>query len=146
MTNLPVTRTIPHPTPQLAQSLSPEQLDAHRASIASDVEVILQGYWDSQPPPNIKAGILADWADTLEDWTGEQVLYGLRKWRNENPNKRPNPGHILSILKLTRGVAEAKRNPPIARAVEIEPRCDPDVAAEILAEAGYTPKKFGGAT
>lgn len=61
------------------------------------------------PPADVKAGILADWADALEDWTQEQVLYGLRKWRNENPSKKPNPGHVLAILKGLRGVKEAQR-------------------------------------
>ncbi len=54
----------------------------------------------------MKAAILADWADTLEDWTHEQVVWALRKWRNGNPSRRPNPGHILGILKEARGKAE----------------------------------------
>lgn len=112
-TTLPAAVTVPvgSPTPQHAQSLSQDQLDAHRQSIAFDVEVILDGYWDKHPPEQVKAGIMADWADALEDWSQEQVLYGLRKWRNESPNKRPNPGHILSILKGMRGRAEVKRRP-----------------------------------
>lgn len=55
----------------------------------------------------MKAAILADWADTLEDWEPKQVLWGLRKWRNENPSRKPNPGHILGILKEQRGKSEA---------------------------------------
>lgn len=102
-------QSIPSPTPQLAQSLSPEQLADHREKIASDVEIILDGYWDRRPPDHIKAGILADWADTLEDWHHEQVVYALRKWRDEKPDKKPNPGHILGILKLERGKAEVAR-------------------------------------
>lgn len=71
--------------------------------------MILQGYWQSMPAENIKAAMLADWADTLEDWTHEQVVWGLRKWRNENPSRKPNPGHILSILKEQRGKSEAAK-------------------------------------
>ena len=106
-----LTAAIPAPTPRHAQSLSADQLDEHRRAIAFDVEVILDGYWEKHPPVHVKAGILADWADTLEDWTQEQVLYVLRKWRSINPNKRPNPGHILAMLKETRGKAELKRRP-----------------------------------
>lgn len=61
------------------------------------------------PPVEIKTAMLADWADSLEDWHHKQVLWALRKWRNENPNKKPNPGHILKLLKDARGKAEAER-------------------------------------
>jgi len=100
--------------------MSPEQLAAHRKAIAFDVEVILDGYWDKRPPEDVKAGILADWSDTLEDWSGEQVLFALRKWRDENENKKPNPSHILSILKELRGKAEVER----ARLAPVEPRAE----------------------
>lgn len=59
----------------------------------------------------MKAGILADWMDTLEDWTHEQVVYALRKWRNDMPDKRPNPGHILAMMKDLRGRKIAKTLP-----------------------------------
>jgi len=130
------------PTPQLTRSMSRDEQDAHRARIAFDVEVILDGYWKDRPPENVKAGILADWADTLEDWTQEQTLYALRKWRNENPSRKPNPGHILGILKMMRGKAEVKRNPP-APAPQIErQRATKTEAAAIMAEYDFAPKRF----
>lgn len=136
------TRAIATPTPRHAQSLSQDQLDAHRRAIAFDVEVILDGYWKDRPPENVKAGILADWADTLEDWTQEQILYALRKWRNENPSRKPNPGHILGILKMMRGKAEVKRNPP-APAPQIErQRATKTEAVAIMENAGFAPKRF----
>jgi len=122
--------------------MSRDEQDAHRARIAFDVEVILDGYWKDRPPEQVKSGILADWADTLEDWTQEQVLYALRKWRNENPSRKPNPGHILGILKMMRGKAEVKRNPP-APAPQIErKRATADEAAAIMENAGFAPKRF----
>lgn len=71
--------------------------------------MILDGYWKDRPDAEMKARILADWADTLEDWHQGDVLGALRKWRNENPNKKPNPGHILGLLKEARGRAESER-------------------------------------
>lgn len=149
-TEITTRAAIPAPTPQVAQSLSPEQLDAHRAGIAFDVEVILDGYWDRQPPADVKAGILADWADALEDWTQEQVLYGLRKWRNENPNRKPNPGHILGILKELRGRKEVERAALSKPAKEPEQRPAPTDeerarVAAMVAELG-TAKRIGGAS
>ena len=127
------TRKIPAPTPRHAQSLSPEALAEYRRRIASEMEIFLDGYWDKQPPPQIKAGILADWADSLDDWSLEQIVYALRKWRDDNPSKRPNPGHIKGLLLSLRGHAEAKRIP--------QPEPEPNVKrisdkrrAEIMAE------------
>ncbi len=93
--------------------MQPRELEDHRRAIASDVEMILDGYWKDRPAPEMKARILADWADTLEDWEQRQVLWALRKWRNDFPNKKPNPGHILIVLKDKRGRAVAERAKPI---------------------------------
>lgn len=142
MNEITARQRIAAPTPQLTRSMSQGEQDAHRARIAFDVEVILDGYWKDRPPENVKAGILADWADTLEDWTQDQILYALRKWRNETPSRKPNPGHILGILKMMRGKAEVNRNPP-APAPQIErQRATPEEAAAILSNAGYAPKRF----
>ena len=142
--NLPATRAIAAPTPQLAQSLSQDRLDEHRAKIAFEVEVIMDGYWDKHPPAHVKAGIMADWADSLEDWTQEQILYALRKWRDQFPSKKPNPGHIKGMLKETRGRAEARRNPAPKPAEPANNRVTADATQAIMDEIGWRPKTFGG--
>lgn len=101
-TELTTKHDLPTPTPQHSQSLQPQELEEHRTKIAFDVEVVLRGYWQTNPPEAIKVAEMADWADTLENWTHEQVVWGLRKWRNENPSRKPNPGHILSLLLVQR--------------------------------------------
>ena len=53
----------------------------------------------------MKAAILADWMDELEDWHIDQIRDALRKWRRLNASKKPNPAHILGILKGSRGKA-----------------------------------------
>lgn len=98
--------------------------------------MILQGYWQQQLPDAIKAAHLADWSDTLQDWTHEQVLWGLRKWRNENPSKKPNPGHILSILKAQRGKTEAAKMQQPATEPERKPATKEE-ASSALREAGF---------
>ena len=147
MSNLPSTRaSFPAPTPQLSQSLSPAALETHRTQIAFDVEVVLSGYWQTEMDPKMKAAVMADWADELEDWTIEQVRWGLRSWRRENPRRKPNPGDILGILKAQRGKAEAAKLAALPR-----PQPEPhqpvsrDVAAEILARAGFAPRRVAGA-
>jgi hypothetical protein len=98
------------------------------------VEVILDGYWKDRPADALKAGIMADWMDTLQDWSHEQVVYGLRKWRNENPSRKPNPGHILAILKQARGAKVARTAQRAPEPAQL-PRVTPEAAAEIMARA-----------
>ena len=105
------------------------------------MEVVLDGYWDRMPPDNVKAAILADWADTLEDWTQEQIVWALRKWRNENPNKRPNPGHILALMKEARGKKIAAQVPKQEQD-DARERVSADRAAEIMAQAGFNIRRF----
>jgi len=45
----------------------------------------------------------------LQDWTREQVVWGLRQWNRDNPRARPTPGDILGTLKAMRGKKEAER-------------------------------------
>ena len=96
---------VPTPTPKLTSSLSPQELTAHRANIGFEVEIILDGYWQSRPGDQVRAGILADWMDELQDWDIGQIRHALRRWRNLNPSKKPNPSHIGGILKKERGEA-----------------------------------------
>lgn len=136
-------RDIPTPTPQIARSLSPDQLSAHRQAIAFDVKTILSAYFQPHEDERIKAAQLAWWCDELQDWTQEQVLWALRKWNRDNPDRRPTPGHILSICKDARG----KKFATTIRQPEPEPERKPvnrERAAAIMAEAGFAPRKFGG--
>jgi len=99
------------------------------------------------PPAEIKTAMLADWADSLEDWSHKQVLWALRKWRNDNPNKKPNPGHILKLLKDARGKAEAERmrlsksapEPQAGQVSEDQKRVNAEVANDILKQFGFRP-------
>jgi hypothetical protein len=102
-TELATYQSIPTPTPQIAKSLSPQQLDAHRAKIASEVKVVLSAYFQPHEDERIKAAQLAWWCDELEDWTQEQVVWALRQWNRDNPRLRPTPGDIVAVLKRKRG-------------------------------------------
>ena len=122
---------IPAPTPCVTQSMSPEECAAHRCRISFEVKAFLVGsYWNDRLDPAIETAILADWADELEDWPVDQIRWALREHRRNNPSRKPNPAHILAVLKDRRGRAAAERIARLPRPVEPErPAVDPETRA-----------------
>lgn len=114
----------------MTSSLKPHEQDRHRAQIGLRVEVILDGYWQTRPSDVVKAGILADWMDEMQDWHLDQITAALKEWRNSNPSRKPNPGHICAILKRRRGMVyaggTAERDPVFA----LDRAVTPAIAAE----------------
>lgn len=137
---------VPTPTPQLARSMQPQELEDHREAICFDVEAILDGYWKDSPKLEVKARIMANWADALEDWNSTQINYALNKWVVENPNKKPNHGHIVQILTKARGVAEAKRRARVSAPEQEDERqrATPEQKAAIMAEIMGEQEGIGG--
>ena len=125
--------------------MQPHELEAHRLQISVTVETVLTGYWQDNLPPSLRAAVLADWCDELQDWRPEQVQAALRMWRRDNPDKRPNPGHISRLLKAERGKAVVARMQAQARAPQPEPpRVSKERAAELMAQVGFVAKRMGG--
>ena len=103
----------------------------------------MSGYWQTDMEPMLRAAVMCDWADELQDWTVEQVRWGLRQWRSENPRRKPNPGDIFGILKAQRGKVEAAKMAALAPPPEPpRERITAERAAEILAAAGLAPKRI----
>ena len=143
MTTELTTQKLPAPTPQIAKELSPQQLSEHREKIYSEVKVVLSAYFQPHEAEDIKAAQLAWWCDEMQDWTHEQVVYARRKWNRDKPRLRPTPGDIVALLKRLRGQREAERmQPSQAQAEPQKERVSAERAAEILAEAGFAPKKM----
>lgn len=135
----------PSPTPQMSMGMGPSELMTHRGAIAIEVKIVLSAYFKPSEDDDIRAGQLAWWCDELQDWTQEQVVWALRQWNRDNPDKRPTPGHILGIMTAMRGKREAARLAGLPKPTE--PTRAPVTAAraaEIMAAAGFAPKTFGG--
>lgn len=120
---------LPTVTPEVTKSLSPQEVEGHRAKIAFEVRTVLSVYFQPHEDDAVRAGQLAWWCDELEDWEQEQVVWSLRKWNRDKPRIRPTPGDILAILNKQRGQAEVKR--AAARAESIP---QPDPTSEITPE------------
>lgn len=143
MGNLIVQATIPTPTPQVTRQMDEQEVQRHRAKIAFEVEVILQGYWQAELSSEMKAAVMADWSDELEDWTVEQVRWGLRQWRRDNPRRKPNPGDVVAILKEQRGKTEMAKLAAIAPPQPERPQpVSAEKAAEILAAVGFNVRRI----
>lgn len=107
--------------------------------------MVLAAYFQPFEDPDIITAQLAWWADELQDWTREQVVWGLREWNRRKPDKRPTPGHILDILKRQRGKKEAARMPAYEPQAEPGNRPSAEEANDILRRAGFLPKTIPGA-
>lgn len=99
----------------------------------------MHGYWRDDLPDAMRGAILADWADELEAWPLESIRAALRKHRRENPSRKPNPGHVLAILKESWGrrnveATKAALAPPPEEPTH--PRMTDERRKEILAELG----------
>lgn len=115
--------------------MSPEDRDRHRSRIGLEVEIAFNALWRADDPPHVRAGVLADFADYLEDWPLENIRWGLREWRKDHPKHRPHPEQVAEILQRRRGIEVARRLPPPAP----EPEriiADGETRARILTEAG----------
>lgn len=89
---------LPPMTPLQNVSRSPQEIAAHRGQTAALVDVHLESYWQADVSQMKRMAILADWCDELEKWPVDSIKAALCQWRHSNPNKKPNPGHILQIL------------------------------------------------
>jgi hypothetical protein len=130
-------------TPQVSRGMSTEELKGHRAKIAFEVKTVLSAYFQPHEAEEIRAAQLAWWCDELQDWTREQVVWGLRQWNRENSRARPTPGDILGLLTAMRGKREAaKLNALLKPAEEERMPVTKERAQQIMEAAGFAPKTF----
>lgn len=86
------------------------------------VDVELDGYFRADMSEARRSLVLARWATELQDWTVPMIREACARWVRENPDRRPNYGHILQLLKAAWG----EQNAPAVRAALAAPRPDVD--------------------
>jgi hypothetical protein len=105
---------------------------------------LLSHYWRDDDPVELTSAIGQDWADVLEGLPREMIQRACIQYQREYPRKKPTPGAIYE---------KARSYMPRPAPVSIDqfsPVRDPDeivtseAAARIMAEAGFSPKRFGG--
>lgn len=122
-------------------ALSLQEREAHREWIGGRALTLLNHYWREDDPAEMTAAIARDWADVLEGLPREAIHKAAIQYQRDEPRRKPTPGAIYALARAM------MPKPQIVAAATQEPErtpCSPERAAEIMAEAGFRVKKFGG--
>jgi hypothetical protein len=72
---------------------------------------LLDSYWSSRPSEAVKAEILSDWMDALENFTPDEIRAACRAYiEGQSRDKKPKPGDIVELLVAKR--SEIRRSLP----------------------------------
>lgn len=140
-----LTKTSNHAvTPLLSKSLGSQELKKHRALVAFELEVLAKKVdrfgWERDRGSPAHDRLLVDWMNALQDYPLDEVQTACIAAVAANPNKMPNEVHVKAQIIAAR----AKLVAAAPRPVDPEPaRVTKDAAADIMAQAGYTPKRMG---
>lgn len=138
---------------QIAAAVDAITVPASRAWIMARIASLLTGYYAADVPASIVKMDAEDWADELGDNPEWAIQAAVRWWRSKaNPDrrKRPQPGDIAARIKIEMGVVSVARlaidrfDRGSAFLPKQEPRqpVDRNRANEIVAEAGFAPRRF----
>lgn len=131
----------------LSRSLASPELAKHRALVAVELEVLAKKLdrfgWERDRNSPAHDRLIIDWMDALQDYPLDEIRAACREAVMARPNAMPNEGHILSKIMEARA-AFVRLNPPTTAPEPRQERMSAERAAEIMAEAGFRPKAFGG--
>ena len=99
--------------------------------------------WDRDRGSMAHDRLIADWMDALQDYPLNEVRAACRAWVQDNPRRMPNEGDIRGKILAARSKHVAALPMPDERQAPRD-RLSAERAAEIMAEAGFKPKTFGG--
>lgn len=91
--------------------MPPQDRLKHRAWIGVRIEALLDGYWSARPSEAVKAEILTDWMDALENFTPDEIRAACREYM-EGPDRarKPKTGDLIEMLVAKR--TEIRRSLP----------------------------------
>lgn len=116
--------------------------------VGVELEVLAKKFdrfgWDRDRGSLAHDRTLADWMDALQDYPLSEVKAACRAAVLRSPNKMPNEGHVRAEIMKARAAIVSKL-PMIEAREEPEPRVTKEQAERILEEAGFKPRRFGGA-
>jgi len=131
----------------LSRSLGSQDLAQHRAMVAVELEVLAKKMdrfgWERDRNSPAHDRLVIDWMDALQDYPLDEIRAACREAVLSRPNAMPNEGHI--VTKIMEARARFLRLAPSQPKPELErEKVSADRAAEIMAEVGFRPQRFGG--
>lgn len=120
------------------------------------VAALLNPYFDKDTPQGIREIEAEDWAEAIREYPQWAIERACRWWKsasNSDRRKRPLEGDIVArIRKEMEAVTVARKRIATSdtlaitsgRQEVIDPVISAERAAEIMADAGFKPKTFGG--
>ena len=94
----------------LTKSLSPQELDNHRAQVGLRLEVLVRKTdkfgWDRMDPA-VRTILRKDWMDALQDFTLPEIDDACRAAVLASPDKCPNEGHVRALILKDRAAIRA---------------------------------------
>lgn len=131
----------------LSKSLASQDLAKHRAVIAVELEVLAKKFdrfgWERDRGTAAHDRLITDWMNALQDFPLQEIREACAGVVLDNPGKMPNEGHIRAAIIKARGafVARSRSGDPINRD-EGRAKVSASAVERILAEAGFSPKRF----
>lgn len=129
---------------------------ADTTRIMARVAALLTPYYTGDVPQGVRMIEAEDWAEALAEYPEWAITKACRWWKGaDNPHRRKKPleGDIEARAKTEMGIIkvaemamrhfESGTQPYSPVADEVKRRVSKERAAEILAEAGFTPKRMG---
>lgn len=118
---------------------SPER-QAHRGWIGGRIVTLLGHYWREDDPTELTAALAKDWADLLEGYPRAAIEDACKSYLRDQPRRKPTPGDICNRAAAFQAIARRRR--PKLRPEPEPPACSAEAARDILARAGFTPKRM----
>lgn len=84
---------------------------------------------------------MGDWMAGLEAFTEDEIRAACREWLNTQPNRKPKVGNIRELVLSKRQLAVVSQPPSPEPEREV---VTAEAAADIMAQAGFRPRSFGG--
>ena len=116
---------------------------SHRQWVLGRIATLLAHYWREDDPAELNEALGRDWADILEGLPQDAIAKACTAYLRGEPRRKPTPGAIYAMAReyIPRPVIVARAPEPQGPKQE---RVSAERAAEIMAEAGFRPRKFGG--
>lgn len=123
-------------------SFGPSLLErqSRREWILGRIATLLGHYWREDDPSELNEAMGRDWADILEGMPQEAISKACMAYLRNEPRRKPSPGAIYALARemMPRPAVVEQKNDSKRE------RMTAERAAEIMAEVGFRPQRFGG--